>query len=478
MGFRLSSFVAGAAENITETLREDEKQAAISATYGVKALKETYDKVQAENRSLETELSKNVRFLKENDATATEAQLFAAATNKTYMSAAMEAAKANPGSFRVADVVKIKEDNPSMQTAMERIKTYTTIPAVSQAARRSEGIPTTIEAKDEGLFGLGTLRSRAAGRAGSKAEEQTAKAMGVSIDQLRAAGEFKRPEITTGAEFDFTSMQKQPANAKDIKDKLDVEEILAAQKFGENSPERLAVKKQKDFVESLDVKVDKTQDARAERLMLEKLDTKDPARIKEIDTDLKGIRESIKNHKKLTTIADPKEKEATYNAMKTDVSDYVNTRMRDVKGTKWRNMVEFKTFTDEATGKTITSKTNKVDMTPEQQQEMFAAERKLTAQALKDNGYVLPDGTPRTPVAERLMRNFNITANDLVVGASPPVATEQPLPMANAPTAQPTAQQGKAPPQQAIDLLKANPSIAADFDKKYGPGASKNYLGK
>ena len=46
MGFRFSSFVAGAAENITETLKEDEKQAAVAATYGVKALKEQYDKVQ------------------------------------------------------------------------------------------------------------------------------------------------------------------------------------------------------------------------------------------------------------------------------------------------------------------------------------------------------------------------------------------------------------------------------------------------
>jgi hypothetical protein len=38
--------------------------------------------------------------------------------------------------------------------------------------------------------------------------------MGVSIEQLRAASGFKRPEIDTGAEFDFTSMQKQPSNAK------------------------------------------------------------------------------------------------------------------------------------------------------------------------------------------------------------------------------------------------------------------------
>ena len=206
MGFRFSSFVAGAAENITETLKEDEKQAAVAATYGVKALKEQYDKVQAENRKMSTELSENIKLLQENDPTATQDELFAAATNKTYMSAVADLVKTNPGSIKVKDVVKIKQDNPSGLTALEQVKKLTELPVVARAA---EGEPSTIEtAKPEGLFGIGTLRSRASARAGSKAEEQTAKAMGVSIEQLRAASGFKRPEITTGAEFDFTSMQK------------------------------------------------------------------------------------------------------------------------------------------------------------------------------------------------------------------------------------------------------------------------------
>lgn len=437
MGFSFSSFVAGAAENLTETLKEDEKQAAAAASFGVKALKENYDKVQAENRTLETELSKNVKFLKENDPTATEAQLFAAATNKTYMSAVVEAAKTNPGSFRVADVVKIKEDNPSTQTALERIKAYTAIPAVAKSARQAEDVAVTDETK--GLFGIGALRGRASSAAGSRAEAQTAKAMGISIEQLRAASGYKRPEIDAGAEFDYKALQEQPANVKEIKDKLDVAVIQAVQQFGENSPEYIDAKKKVDVVTAeinkLEGVADKNQEARADRLMLEKLDTKDPARLAEINRDLKATRESILNHKRLTSIKDPKEKEATYNAMKTDVSDYVNTRMRDAKGTKWRNMVDFKTYTDEATGKTITSKVTKVEMTPEQQQEMFAAERKLTAQALKENGYVLSDGTPRTPVAERLMRNFNITAADLSVEPAAPTAAPAASP---APSAQAT----------------------------------------
>lgn len=206
MGFRLSSFIAGAAERLTDTLKEDEKQAATAATFGVKALKENYDKVQAENRTLENEVSKNIDVLRTFDKTATEAEIFAAATNKTFMSMAVEAAKTNPAGFKLSEFVKIKEENASPLTAMERYKEQMRLPTVS--ADEQQKTTTAVPEKSEGLFGFGTMRNRAASRAASKAEEQTAKAMGVSIEQLRAASGFKRPEIDAGATFDFTSMQK------------------------------------------------------------------------------------------------------------------------------------------------------------------------------------------------------------------------------------------------------------------------------
>ncbi len=34
------------------------------------------------------------------------------------------------------------------------------------------------------------------------------------------------------------------------------------------------------------------------------------------------------------------------------------------------------------------------------------------------------------------------------------------------------------PPTSAITFLRANPAQASAFDMKYGPGASKRYLGK
>jgi hypothetical protein len=171
-------------------------------------------------------VSENIKVLRTFDKTATEAELFAAATNKAYMSMAVEAAKSNPATFKVGDVVKIKKDTPSQMTAMDMLKTYTTIPAVSKAARQAEGV--TVE--DDTNF-ISRLRKDVSSRAASKAEEQTAKAMGVSIEQLRAASGFTRPEMDTGAEFDFTSMQ--PAKSFNKQEEEAKSKLLDATRKGD-----------------------------------------------------------------------------------------------------------------------------------------------------------------------------------------------------------------------------------------------------
>lgn len=214
MGFRFSSFIAGAAERMTETLKEDEKTAAAAASFGVKALKENYDKVQAENRKLESELSENIKFLKTNDPTATESEVFAAATNKAYMAMAVEAAKTNPGSFKIRDTVKIAEENQSPLTAMEQLKAYATIPAVSKAVRIAEGTATpevsvaSTEESGKSPFSLSALRERAGARAGDKAASQTAAAMGIPLEKLKAASGYTRPELDTKAEYDMSGFAK------------------------------------------------------------------------------------------------------------------------------------------------------------------------------------------------------------------------------------------------------------------------------
>jgi hypothetical protein len=451
MGFNFSSFAAGAAEAVVDTLRKDEEEASKVGVFGVKALKENYDKVQAENRKLADKFLKNKETLQMIDSTATDAELFAAATNDAFMAIATKAHEANPASFKLSDVIKIKEANASKRSFEEAMKAYTEIPAVSETARRVES---AVADKDTNFFAK--IRKGASDRAATRAEEQTAKAMGVSIEQLRSAEGFKRPAIDTGAEFDLTKFQKQPQNAKEIKDKLEVAVIQAAQQFGENSPEYVDAKQKVDVVKTqiaqLEDVTDKSLEARVNRLLVKKADSKDPAEIKALDSEIKGYQTSIKQHNQATRATDPKEKQETYTRMKTSINDYVNTRMKDDKGFDWNKYVDFKTFTDLATDTTITSRTQKAGLSIEKQREVFARERQLTAQALVANGYVLPDGTPRTPVAEQLMTNFNISANDLV--AKPATA-----PPAGQPKAAPVVPQLNEEDKQAL-VWANNPANA------------------
>jgi FeS assembly ATPase SufC len=165
------------------------------------------------------------------------------------------------------------------------------------------------------------------------------------------------------------------------------------------------------------------------------LDETDPIAKKALQSELKITQQAIKQHKEATTTRDERgdDKPKTYGVISRSVDDFVNTRMREDKGFDWRKYVDFKTFTDPATGQTITSRTQKANLSDEQQRELFAKERELTAQALVTNGYVV-NGKPRYNEVAEIMNNRGITPQSF--GA--PVATPTPVPTA-APSAPATA---------------------------------------
>jgi hypothetical protein len=182
-------------------------------------------------------------------------------------------------------------------------------------------------------------------------------------------------------------------------------------------------------------------DARANRLNVAILDETDPAKKKALQSELKITQQAIKQHKEATTTRAERgdDKPKTYGVISRSVDDFVNTRMREDKGFDWRKYVDFKTFTDPATGQTITSRTQKANLSDEQQRELFAKERELTAQALVTNGYVV-NGKPRYNEVAEIMNNRGITPQSFgaPVATSTPVATPTPVPTA-APSAPATA---------------------------------------
>lgn len=440
MGFKFSSFAAGAAEAVVDTLRKDEEEASKVGVYGVKALKENYDKVMAENRKLESEVSENIKALRTFDGNATEAELFAAATNKTYMSMAIEAAKANPATFKVGDIVKIKEDNASNATAMDMLKAYTQIPAVSASARRAEG---TVD-KDTNFFAK--IRKGAADRAGTRAEEQTAKAMGVSLEKLRAAEGFKRPEFDTGAEFDLTKFQK-PKEFKDIKDKAQVD-LLAAQESGEPNAVNAATEKiaRINTIESIG-KVDKKTDAQIQSDLVTEIQQKQAA------GDKQGV---------ATATALLRQRQALMKAPgadgKTDADKISQTNLIQVATRTRATTIEQKlppgqliTTTDAQGNVTMTLR----DLS---QGDLFRQGDAIAANAIIKE-MAKPDGTPRSEMHKNAMMSVGIRFDD-AGKAIRPVVPELPVkgakgtpPPAPPPLATPAPPAAKPAPPPAIPQL-------------------------
>jgi hypothetical protein len=417
---KLLSFLGGAAKGFIEEVDKSEKYGRETALAQMKQLAENYEKTREENSKLTNELKGVEQWTKTvygNDAT--PEQIAFLQGNPV----AFEALKKldNPTKFRLNDIISIVSGNESKAVGAQR---------VAELPELTDKVSKAIKSK--GFFAREFEAAET--RAASTAERQFERTFGTSAETMRAALPMQRPSVE--GTFDMAKvLEKTPSSVEDMVKAAAVARVQAKQKFGEDSVEYKTANETFTSLSGEIEKTDKGLDARANRLNIAILDETDPAKKKALQSELKITQQAIKQHKEATTTRAERgdDKPKTYGVISRSVDDFVNTRMREDKGFDWRKYVDFKTFTDPATGQTITSRTQKANLSDEQQRELFAKERELTAQALVTNGYVV-NGKPRYNEVAEIMNNRGITPQSF--GAAPPAPAAPAAPAA--PTPAPT----------------------------------------
>ena len=284
-----------------------------------------------------------------------------------------------------------------------------------------------------------------------KMAEKTAMATGIPESELRS---FERmPATATVSSMGsvntevFKKTPKQPTSVEDAYNMSQLDMMNAQRDKGVDSPEYKQAKANRDLANTYLATVSESLSKRADRLRNNLIDEPDAAKKKQLSDELAKVEGSIKAHALAISTKDSSndaDKKKTYNAIKTSVDDFVNTRMRDEEGASWRKYVDFKTIKMED-GTTYVSRTQKAEMPIEEQRKMFAAERTLAKQALVSNGYVSPTGVPLYNAVAEVMNNRNIpVGREALPEQTPPPAA----PATARPTATPVAPPRPSPKTQ------------------------------
>ncbi len=196
MGFRLTSFLGGAAAGANKAIEDEEKNAKQFGVLAAKDMLERFDKIREEN---DLEIAKRVdiiKTLRSYNPNFTETQLKDIVSDTAAVGTIEQLAKtgklneADWKSFVKGDVIP---DEPSGPTAEERVKKELAIPT-------GMGLKTQYKERSGimGVFGESTY---------DKTIEQAAQARGVTKEQLLATREYKKPELQAGkTQFNFDSL--------------------------------------------------------------------------------------------------------------------------------------------------------------------------------------------------------------------------------------------------------------------------------
>lgn len=398
----LLSFFGGAAKGFTESVEKEEERAREDAKGAITALYQNYKTVTEENRKLENTLNEDRQLFAATFGSASKDQLEAILYNRPVaemIRKGIESGKINKDTFNLDQFVTVAKANPDMAAKTERTQQLIDLPETVQKIRAQ------YENQPGGLRGF--IRSYGE-REYTAAEQAFANRTGTTLEALRGVKRLT-PQAPAGATYDMSMFGEQPSSIEDQLKKDQVAAMQAGQRFGKESQEYKAAAEKVEDTKGYIENKDKSPQQRLDRLQIEKMDSQDPEKIKKLDAQIKLLQNTIRAEKQATSIKDPEAKQKSYSYMRRSVGDYVNSRMRDNQGASWNKYVEYKT-TEMPDGSIYTSKTVKQEMPLEEQQQMFDEERRLTIDAMKTNGYMTPDGKPRSETALEFINNMNLNA--------------------------------------------------------------------
>jgi len=235
MDFNFSSFLGGAATAVTNTIEEETKNARAIAAAGTKALHANYSQTVKENREMSNEILDNYATIKQYKPEATRDQLLAIASNKSVMDAFMSAMKSkdfDPNSLDMNVFAKIIGDNEaSPGTAAEKVAAAFAIPKIATTVAASP------DSAETGNY-LRDLITKKAKNAGDATAAQTAAALGTTIEQLKGAQTWTKPDFTKGVQFDMSLLKPKLSFDDEVKNAE--RDALAAKQKGDEAGFKLA----------------------------------------------------------------------------------------------------------------------------------------------------------------------------------------------------------------------------------------------
>ena len=432
MGFSLKGFVTGIATGAGDIMDEERKQTNAIIAQRTKNSFENYNKYQETTEALRADIKKKDAQLLNFQPDLTEEERIAAAGVPNLVDMYQQML-AQGKQVTVRDMIKVSDKAAGM-----KFDNYVTeIGKIAPTETAAAPVSTK-------FFGPSAESQR-------KMAEKTAMATGIPESELRS---FERmPATATVSSMGsvntevFKKTPKQPTSVEDAYNMSQLDMMNAQRDKGVDSPEYKQAKANRDLANTYLATVSESLSKRADRLRNNLIDEPDAAKKKQLSDELAKVEGSIKAHALAISTKDSSndaDKKKTYNAIKTSVDDFVNTRMRDEEGASWRKYVDFKTIKMED-GTTYVSRTQKAEMPIEEQRKMFAAERTLAKQALVSNGYVSPTGVPLYNAVAEVMNNRNIpVGREALPEQTPPPAA----PATARPTATPVAPPRPSPKTQ------------------------------